>query len=128
MGDDDLDRRRSRIREQELLLALEQWEPDYAGVITGATPAEREWLQQHAASQGPADRTARDADQWHELRRRQGQQANAAASAAFLAGDYARARDLIDDARAYGAIPENEWQRLHAFIAAQAASKAAEAA
>jgi hypothetical protein len=47
---------------------------------------------------------------------------NGAATAAFLAGDFGKAHDLVDDARAYDAVLENEWQRLHAFIAARAAA------
>jgi hypothetical protein len=48
--------------------------------------------------------------------------ANGAATAAFLAGDFGRAHDLVDDARAYGAVLEHEWRRLHAFIADRAAA------
>jgi hypothetical protein len=123
---DDLDRRRSKIRERQLLLALEQWAPGYQQVaggwlgyvcdITEATAEEKTWLEQHVAKNGMPDATARE---WHEVRRTQGREANAAATAAFLAGDYERAHDLIDDARAYGALFETEWQQLHEFIAAQ---------
>jgi len=115
MGE-DLDRRRSKIRERQLLLALEQWGPAYAGNITDASAEERAWLEKHVAKNGTPEATARE---WHEVRRAQGGEANAAAMTAFAAGDYDRAGDLIDDARAYGALFETEWLRLHEFIAAQ---------
>jgi hypothetical protein len=115
MMGDDLDRRRSKIRERQLLLALEQWGPAYVGNITDATPEEKAWLEQYVAKNGLPDATARE---WHEVRRAQGREANAAAMTAFAAGDYDRASDLIDDARAYGGLFEAEWLRLHEFIAA----------
>jgi hypothetical protein len=130
----DLDRRRSKIRQRQLLLALEQWAPVYQRVaggwlgyvaeITDATGEERTWLEQHVATNGmPAEHPT---GEWHELRRTQGRQANAAASAAFLAGDYHRAHDLIDDALAYGAVLETEWRLLHKFISAKARAAEAE--
>ena len=113
---EDLDRRRSKIRERQLLLALEQWAPAYQQVaggwlgyecdITDATAEERTWLERHVAENGMPDGAARE---WHEVRRAQGRAANAAATAAYLAGAYARA---------YGAMTAHEWERLHAFIAA----------
>jgi hypothetical protein len=122
----DLDERRSKIRRRQLVLALEQWAPAYQQVaggwlgyvcdITDATDDEKTWLEQYVARNGMPDATARE---WHEVRRTQGREANAAATAAFLAGDYDRAHDLIDDARAYGALTDTEWQKLHAFIDAQ---------
>jgi hypothetical protein len=128
---DDLDRRRSKIRQRQLLLALEQWAPAYQQVaggwlgyvsdITDATAEESAWLERYVAKNGMPDGGARGAGEWHELRRTQGREANAAAAAAFLAGDYDRAHDLIDDARAYGAVMAAEWQRLHEFIATRAA-------
>lgn len=124
---DDLDQRRTKIRERQLVLALEQWAPayqhvaggwlGYVGDIVEATAEERAWLERYVAKNGMPEATVHE---WTELRRRQGREANAAATAAFLAGDYARARDLIDEARAYGAVMENEWERLHEFIAARA--------
>jgi hypothetical protein len=123
---DDLDQRRAKIRERQLLLALEQWAPAYQQVaggwlgyvcdITDATAEEKAWLEQYVARNGMPDATARE---WHEVRQAQGREANAAAMAAFTAGDYERAHDLVDDARAYGALLESEWERLHEFIAAQ---------
>ncbi|GIF21792.1 hypothetical protein BJ973_004758 [Actinoplanes tereljensis] len=114
---DDLQQRRIRVRQRELLLALEQWGPAYRNVagdslryvfeIAAATEEEQAWLRQQKVPAG-----ARSSDDVREL----GRQANADASAAFLAGDYARARDLIDDARVYGALPDGEWARLHQFI------------
>jgi hypothetical protein len=131
----DLDGRRSKIRRRQLLLALEQWAPAYQQVaggwlgyvsdITDATEEERAWLEQHVAKNGMPDESARGGGEWHELRRAQGREANAAATAAFLAGDYDRAHDLIDDARAYGAVMASEWQQLHEFIAARAAAASA---
>jgi hypothetical protein len=127
----DLDRRRSKIRQRQLLLALEQWGPAYQQVaggwlgylveITDATGEERTWLEQHVAEHGMPAGITGGAGEWHELRRAQGRQANAAASAAFLAGDYDNARDLIDDARAYGAVLETEWRLLHEFISTKQA-------
>jgi hypothetical protein len=113
---DDLDRRQAKIRERQLLLALEQWGPDYVFHITEATGAEKKWLEQQVAENGAAQATPRD---WPAVRRAQGREANAAATAAFLAGDYERAHDLVDDARAYGTMTETEWRQLHAFIATQ---------
>jgi hypothetical protein len=118
---DDLQQRRAKIRERELLLALEQWAPAYRNVagdslhyvfeIAGATEEEQAWLRKQAVPK--VSRSAEDL-------RAQGRQANADASAAFLAGDYDRARDLIDDARVYGALLDGEWARLHEFIASRA--------
>ena len=126
----DLPDRRSKIRQREILLKLEQWGPayqhvagewlDYVGDIVGATDDERAWLRQHVAEHGKPETTDRSDADWCELRRAQGREANAAASAAFLAGDYDRARDLIDEALAYGGLLEAEWTRLHEFIAAKA--------
>jgi hypothetical protein len=117
---DDLQRRRGEVRRRELMVLLEQWAPaDRAGAgdrlhyvfeIAGATDGEQAWLRQQ-----PLPATPRSAD---ELRAA-GRRANAAASAAFLAGDYDRARDLIDEARAYGELFETEWVKMHAFIDAQ---------
>ncbi|MCU7727810.1 hypothetical protein ODJ79_29185 [Actinoplanes sp. KI2] len=124
---DDLRRRRERIRERELLLALEQWgsaESDVAGDalryvfgIVDATEGERAWLRRLVEENGlPAtSRTAAEI-------RAEGGRANAAANAAFLAGDYEGARNLIDQARAYGALLDGEWSRLHEFIAGRAAA------
>jgi hypothetical protein len=122
--DTDLERRRVAIRQRRLLLALEQWGPGYAAGVTQATAEERAWLEQYVARNGMPAGVARDPGEWPEVRRAQGRQANAAASAAFLAGDHDRARDLVDEARAYGAVLENEWRRLHEFIAARAAEAA----
>jgi hypothetical protein len=124
--------RKAKVRERELLLTLEQWGPAYRDVageglhyvfeIAAATEEEQAWLRAHIAKNGMPEqgRTA-------EELRAEGGRANASASAAFLAGDYDRARDLIDEARAYGALFEGEWERLHQFIAVQAAGPAAEA-
>lgn len=124
---DDLDQRRTKIRQRQLLLALEQWAPayqkvaggwlGYVGDITDATAEERAWLEEYVAKNGMPDAAAHE---WSEVRLRQGREANAAATAAFLAGDYDRARDLIDEARAYGAVMAAEWQKLHEFIEARA--------
>jgi hypothetical protein len=121
----DLQRRRERIRERELLLALEQWGPGYREVagdplryvfeIVGATQAEQAWLRRQVEENGmPAEPRTGD-----EIRAAGGR-ANAAANAAFLARDYEAALDLIDDARAYGALLDGEWARLHEFIAGRA--------
>jgi hypothetical protein len=127
---DDLRRRRERIRERELLLALEQWGPAYREVagdplryvfeIVEATDGERDWLRRRVAENGlpAATRTAGEM-------RAEGGRANAAANAAFLAGDYDSARNLIDDARAYGALLDGEWARLHEFLAAREAASLA---
>jgi hypothetical protein len=126
---DDLQQRRGRIRQRELLLALEQWAPAYREVagdamryvfeLADATEDERSWLRDQVARNGGLPKTARTAEELRAL----GGQANAAASAAFLAGEYDRARDLVDDARAYGALFDGEWARLHQFITARAAEK-----
>jgi high-affinity Fe2+/Pb2+ permease len=126
VGSDDLEERRAKIRQRELLLTLEQWAPAYRDVagdmlryvfgIAAATEAEQEWLREQVAKNG-MPKTARTAEELRTL----GGQANAAASAAFLAGQYDQARDLIDDARAYGALLDGEWARLHQFIDAQSA-------
>jgi hypothetical protein len=118
-----LDRRRVAVRQRQLLLALEQWGPAYAGRVAQATDEELAWLKQQRVP-GAA---VRDAAEWAEIRQTRGRQANAAASAAFGAGDFARARDLIDEARAYGAVLETEWQHLHEFIDAKAGPEAAPA-
>ncbi|GAA0584042.1 hypothetical protein GCM10010172_81250 [Paractinoplanes ferrugineus] len=128
---DDLGRRRVRVRERELLLAFEQWGPAYQNVagdalryvfeIAEATEAEQSWLREHVARNGGVPKTARTAEELRAL----GGQANAAAGAAFLAGEYDRARDLIDDARAYGTLFDGEWVRLHRFIAARSAGQEA---
>ncbi|MDP9795176.1 hypothetical protein J2S43_003688 [Catenuloplanes nepalensis] len=130
---DDLEQRRVKIRRQQLLMATEQWAPGYREVaggwqkyvceITSATDEERAWLEAHVAAHGLPD-VMRSAEEWFELRRAQGGQANAAATAAFLAGDFDRARDMIDVARAYGAVLETEWLRLHEFVSARAAAAA----
>ncbi|GAA2642610.1 hypothetical protein [Paractinoplanes durhamensis] len=124
-----LAQRRTKVRQQELLLALEQWAPAYRNVagdalryvfeIAAATEEEQAWLREQAV---PAP--ARDAEQL----RTAGRAANAAASAAFLAGEYGRARDLIDEARAHGALFDGEWVKLHQFIDAQEAAKGADPA
>jgi hypothetical protein len=126
---DDLGQRRTKIRQRELLLALEQWAPAYRDVagdalryvfeIAAATEDEKSWLRAQIARNGGLPKTARTSEELREL----GGQANAAASAAFLAGEYDRARDLVDDARAYGALFDGEWAKLHQFIDAQANSK-----
>src|SRR4051794_28576021 len=104
---DDLAQRRTKIRQRELLLALEQWAPAYRDVagdmlryvfeIAEASEAEQTWLREQVAENGMPE-TARTAEEVRAL----GGQANAAAGAAFLAGEFDRARDLVDDARAYG--------------------------
>ena len=123
---DVLQDRKAKIRRQQLRLTLEQWAPAYRNVagdrlryvfeIAAATEDEQAWLRRHVADNGMPE-----AGRGAEEMRAAGQRANAAASAAFLAGDYERARDLIDEARAYGALFEAEWTRLHAFITAKAA-------
>ncbi|MFF5076395.1 hypothetical protein ACFY36_05040 [Actinoplanes sp. NPDC000266] len=118
---ESLDRRRTAVRQRQLLLALEQWGPEYVGRVTQATDDEMAWLKKH----GVPSATVRSAAEWDEIRRVRGQQANAAASAAFSAGDYARARDLIDEARAFGAVRETEWQHLHEFIDSKAGPETA---
>src|SRR4051794_22926244 len=94
---EDLRRRRVKVRQRELLLALEQWAPAYRNVagdclryvceIAGATEDEQTWLRQHVADAGLPQVATRSAEDM----RAAGRQANAAASAAFLAGDYERA-------------------------------------
>ncbi|MDR7275088.1 hypothetical protein [Catenuloplanes atrovinosus] len=123
---DDLEQRRAKIRRRQLLMAVEQWAPAYRDVaggwlryvaeITGATEEERAWLEQQVAAHGLPEAVRTD---WFELRLAQGREANAGATAAFLAGDFGRARDLIDEARACGAVLETEWEHLHEFITAR---------
>ena len=126
---DGLQERRAMVRRRELLLMLEQWAPagrnvagdslHYVFELTGATEAEQAWLRKHVADNGMPPAAGRTPEEI----RAAGRQANAAASAAFLAGDYDRARDLIDEARAHGALFAGEWSQLHDFIAARAAGK-----
>ncbi|WIM92537.1 hypothetical protein ACTOB_004480 [Actinoplanes oblitus] len=125
---EDLQKRRAELRRRELLLILERWAPAYREVagdalayvfeIAGADEGEQAFLREHVAQNGMPQVVGRTADEILEA----GRQANAASSAAFLAGDYDRARDLIDDARLYGALLETEWVKLHRFIAAKAAA------
>lgn len=127
VAENDLQQRRSRIRERELLLALERWAPAYRDVagdplsyvfeIAEATEAEQVWLRERITANGMPETAGRTHDQLRD----EGRRANAAASAAFLAGEFAMARDLIDDARVYGALFETEWVKLHQFISAQTA-------
>jgi predicted Zn-dependent protease len=119
----DLRRRRAAVRRTEILLKVEQWGLRYVGDLVDATAEERAWLEQYVAANGEPPDGNRTAEQWSQLRREQAGQANAAASAAFLAGDYDTARDLIDDARAHGGLMETEWVRLHQFIATRTTAK-----
>ncbi|GAA4606567.1 hypothetical protein BJY16_005896 [Actinoplanes octamycinicus] len=124
---DDLQKRRAELRRRELLLILERWAPAYREVagdslgyvfeIAGASEPEQAFLRAHVAEHGMPQVVGRTADEILEAGRR----ANAASSAAFLAGDFDKARDLIDDARLYGALLDTEWVKLHQFIASQAA-------
>ena len=119
VAENDLQRRRAKLRERELLLALEQWAGDdleHVFTITTATEEEQAWLRRQTVPQ-----PARTAEELLAIGRR----ANAEAGTAFLAGDYDRARELIDDARAHGALFDAEWVRLHEFIATRAAIKPA---
>lgn len=128
----DLERRAAAIRQKQLLLTLEQWGAGYrtvagdwltyVGDIADATDEERAWLRQHVAEHGEPGEPDRTPEQWHHLHHAVGRRANAAASAAFLAGRYDQARDLIDEARAYGELLEGEWRRLHEFITTRAGS------
>ncbi|MGX6601304.1 hypothetical protein ACWKSP_04065 [Micromonosporaceae bacterium Da 78-11] len=130
----DLQDRRAAVRRKEILLKVEQWGPGYrsdaddwtaeVGEFVDATDEELTWLRQYVAANGRPQDVDRSTEQWSQLRREQGRQANAASGAAFLAGAYDAARDLIDDARAYGALMETEWVRLHTFIVAKAAENA----
>ncbi|GIF04905.1 hypothetical protein [Actinoplanes siamensis] len=125
VAENDLQQRRTRIRQRELLLTLQRWAPAYRDVagdclsyvfeLADATEPEREWLRQQVAQRGLPQVAGPTIDQL----RAEGRRANAAASAAFLVGDHVRARDLIDDARVYGALFETEWVKLHQFISAQ---------
>lgn len=119
----DLEQRRAAVRRTEILLTVEQWGlPDLA-VLVGATDEEQAWLREYVAANGEPPASGLSTEQWSELRREQARQANAAASAAFLAGDYDTARNLVDDARAHGGLMETEWVRLHRFIATQAPAR-----
>ena len=124
--DDELGQRAAKVRRKQLLLTLEQWGSayrtvagdwlSYVGDIADASEDERAWLRQHVAEHGAPRELGRPPEEWHEVRRERGRRANAAASAAFLTGRYDEARDLIDDAYAYGDLLETEWRRLHEFI------------
>jgi hypothetical protein len=128
---DDLDRRQSRVRQSQLLLAAEQWAPadeDFGDgwllevcTIMDATDDEAAWLGTQVARVGRSADDQQDSGEWHEIRRTRGRLANAAATAAFLAGEFGEAHDRVDEARAYGALLESEWRGLHALIAARAA-------
>jgi hypothetical protein len=130
----DLRERQIAVRRTELLLKLEQWGPRYRrsagdwlrdfGDLVDATAEELTWLGQYVTANGMPPETDLTTDEWFDLRREQGRQANAAASAAFLAGAYDAARDRVDDARAHGALTETEWVRLHEFILTKAAESA----
>lgn len=119
----DLEQRRAAVRRTEILLTVEQWGLRDLAVLVGATDEEQAWLRQYVADNGEPPDAGLSAEQWSELRREQGRRANAAASAAFLAGNYDTARELVDDARAHGALMETEWVRLHRFIASQAPAR-----
>jgi hypothetical protein len=124
---EDLNARVVKVRQQRLLLALEQWGPGYQRVtgnglryvaeIAHATPAEREWLAGYVAEHpdvwsGPEHRH----DEWTLLRRTQGAEALAAADTAYQAGDWASARDHIDTTYALDHIDERQWQQMHEAI------------
>jgi hypothetical protein len=128
----DLAARRAQVRERELLLLLEQWGPGYqrvagdgvryAAEIAKATDAEWVWLREYVTAHGIPAEIARNPQEWHRLLRDQGKRASSDANAAFKAGDYETARDLLDDALLYGDLSENAWVRLHAHVTKTEAS------
>ena len=103
---------------------VEQWGLRDVGELVDATAEEQEWLRQYVAANGMPQDAGLSTEQWSEVRREQARKANAAASAAFLAGAYDTARELVDDARAHGGLMETEWVRLHQFILGRAAAQA----
>ncbi|MDT5025049.1 MAG: hypothetical protein QOE61_1475 [Micromonosporaceae bacterium] len=125
---DDLARRRAAARRTTLLLLLEEWGPGYHRVtgngvryvaeIADATPEERDWLAQYTTEHPEVwqEKILLNPPEWHRLRQQQGQLRHEEATVAFRAGDYATARDRLDDALAYGAVHDGEWVRLHALI------------
>ena len=126
-SDRDLTRRTARIRRQRLLLTLERWGPGhhrvtgnglrYVAEIAHASPAEHAWLAAHVAARPETwDAPYRSDAEWTALRRQQADDALVAADAAYTAGDWATARDRVDDAYAYGGIDEDQWRRLHDAI------------
>ncbi|GLY03871.1 MULTISPECIES: hypothetical protein [Actinoplanes] len=130
---DELAARRAKVRERQLVLALERWACGYSQVaggwlpylttITAASDAEKTWLEGYVAEHGiPAGPTGMD-EVWAR-----GRKAELAATTAFLAGEWDRSRDLVDDAWAYDAVLEGEWRRLHDFITASQPVEAAPAA
>jgi hypothetical protein len=122
----DLDARRQQVRRKELPLKLEEWGPGYQraagdGVrylaeICKATGEEQAWLRGHVTEHGMPEEVARNPEQWYQLRRRQGQQAEAEAKAALEGGDFDTARARLDDMFAHNAITEDEWKRLYEYI------------
>ncbi|MEV4211257.1 hypothetical protein [Micromonospora sp. NPDC049662] len=132
---DDRERRLALIRRRQILLAFEEYGPGYHRVtgdgcryvaeIVEATPAEWEWIYEHARTHpevliqaGPG----RNPVQWRQLRREQGEVAFRAADAAFIASDATAALNHLDEARALGTIGPEQWERLR--LAAMTAADA----
>jgi hypothetical protein len=125
---DELTRRRAAVRRATLLLLLEEWGPGYHRVtgngvryvaeIAKATPEEWRWLAEYTTAHPEVwqEKILLNPPEWHRLRREQGQLRHEEATAAFRSGDYATARDRLDEALAYGAVLDGEWVRLHALI------------
>jgi hypothetical protein len=130
---DDRDTRLVRIRQRKILLAFEQHGPGYQRVtgdgcryvaeIVKATREEWDWIYAHGrAHPGALSETGpvRNPQQWHALRREQGEAALAAAQTAFDGGDHSAALDHLDEARALGVLPEESWDRIRLHVLAAA--------
>jgi hypothetical protein len=125
---DDVAVRRAAARRTTLLLLLEQWGPGYQRVtgngvryvaeIAQAPDEEWRWLADYCTAHPQVwqEKIVLNPEQWHQLRREQGRQQHEEATTAFHAGDFATARDRLDDALAYGAVLDDEWVRLHHLI------------
>jgi hypothetical protein len=99
----------------------------YVAEIAKATSEEWQWLADHVRSHPDVfDVPERGHAAWFDLRREQGCAAYAAALTAFDSGDYATARDRLDDALAYRELAEDQWQRLHHHITATASRRNAD--
>ncbi|MEU7925085.1 hypothetical protein [Micromonospora sp. NPDC049107] len=133
---DDRAARLVRIRQRQILLALEEHGPGYQRVtgdgcryvaeIVKATREEWDWIYAYGRTHPEAlteTGPVRNPQQWHDLRREQGETAFAAAQTAFEAGDHPAALDHLDEARALGVLTEESWDRVRRYVLATRAAR-----